>query len=310
MKKSLTFRIRTIILTIVLIASLVFYFLVSTFFRETLNWIDFIMLASVQIITHFLYYPDGELNGANDETYVSNKKAYNDKANNVNQNRHVKLLDEYTKVDFITRQRTYIETQMGHIGLDYNDYVYLKEHVDLINLKAKTLEVNGRLIALRHYNKKVLKNLLYKKLPVEINSVNTIMSANENVVEQKIKDKSKVYTFVMHAKKILFATVIGAFLAYIGYTKKENFGLEDFVMMAIDLTSIVATAVLSYSSGERATKVYKCEFYIDLSLFLDTFAEWLMRDKQIDVNKPYENTVDKKEDIDYNNSVDTTSTLL
>lgn len=309
MKKSLTFRIRTIILTIVLIASLVFYFLVSTFFKEKLNWIDFIMLASIQIITHFLYYPDGELNGELDVIYTKNKNGYNDKANNITENRHVKLLEEFTKVDFTTRQKTYIETQMGHIGLDYNDYVYLKDHVDQLNLKAKALEINGRLIVLKHYNKKILKKLLFKKLPVELNSVITILSANENAVEQKIKDKSKVYTFAMHAKKIIFATVIGAFLAYIGYTKKDSFGIEDFVMMTIDLTSIVATAVLSYSSGERATKVYKCEFYVDLSLFLDKFAEWLIREKQIDINKPYE-SVDKKEDIDYNNVVDTTSTLL
>jgi hypothetical protein len=267
-----------------------------------MNWIDFIMLASVQIIMHFLYYPDGELNGEKDKTYTSNKNAYNTKANEVNSKRQVKHLEEYTKVDFENRKQLYIQTQLGYIGLDMNDYEYLLDHIKEMRLKGKYVQINGRMITLNRYTKGVLKKILYKKLPVELNTTTTIMSANENSVESKIKDKSKTYTLIMHLKKIFTATIVGGFLAYIGYTKKDSFGLEDFTMMMIDLTSMLSTAVLSYSSGETATKKYKCEFYVELSLFLDNFFEWLIAEKRIDINNP--NIVETKE-IEYNKSVDT-----
>lgn len=302
MKKSLTFRIRTIILTAILIVSLIFYFLVSTIFKNKMNWIDFIMLASVQIIMHFLYYPDGELNGEKDETYTSNKNAYNTKANEVNSKRQVKHLEEYTKVDFENRKQLYIQTQLGYIGLDMTDYEYLLDHIKEMRLKGKYVQINGRMITLNRFSKGILKKILYKKLPVELNTTTTIMSANENSVESKIKDKSKTYTLIMHLKKIFTATIVGGFLAYIGYTKKDSFGLEDFTMMMIDLTSMLSTAVLSYSSGETATKKYKCEFYVELSLFLDNFFEWLIAEKRIDINNPH--IVETKE-IEYNKSVDT-----
>lgn len=319
MKKSLTFRIRTFILTLGLVASLIFYFLVSTVFKKTMDWIDFIMLASVQIIMHFLYYPDGELNGEKDEAYDSNKKEYNRKANLVNDKRQVKRLESFTKVDFENRKRIYIQTQLGYIGLDLNDYEYLLNHMQEIDLKAKSLQINGRLITLKKYNRGILKHLLYKKLPVEINSVNTIMSANESIAEGKIKDRSKTYTLIMHVKKIITATLVGGFLAYVGYTRKDNFGLEDFVMLMIDLTSMLATAVLSYSSGEVATKKYKCEFYVELSLFLSNFFEWLLTEEKVDINKPYEEillienkekeNIEKPKEINYNENVDSKLTI-
>ena len=40
------------------------------------------------------------------------------------------------------------------------------------------------------------------------------------------------------------------------------------------LVSMFSTAVLSYSTGETCSKVYKNRYYIDLVNFIDGFNEW------------------------------------
>lgn len=305
MKKTLTFRIRTIVLTAILIGSLIFYFLVQTIFKKTLNWIDFIMLASVQIITHFLYYPDGELNGQKDPIFIQNKAAYNIKANLVNKKRQIKNLEDYCEEDYQERCKEYILTNFGYISLDWNDYVYLKANIDKIDLKGKYIEIQGRILYLTRYNKKILKKILFKKIPVEKNNVSTIMSATEVNRIHSIKDESKNYTFAMHMKKLIMATVVGAFLAYVGYKKKDSFGLEDLVLITIDVSSIIATAVLSYSSGERAYKHYKNDFYVQLDQLLARFFEYLYSAKKISIEtyQPQEIELEKNEEIEYNKDV-------
>jgi hypothetical protein len=53
--------------------------------------------------------------------------------------------------------------------------------------------------------------------------------------------------------------------------------------MVMDLTSILVVIVLSYYMGEKNQRVYKADFYMELSQFLENFFEWLLYDKNIDI---------------------------
>ena len=58
-----TIRLRTWTLTLAIVVTLVFYFLVTVSTKQEINPIDFIFLCLVQIVTHCLYFPDGDLYG-------------------------------------------------------------------------------------------------------------------------------------------------------------------------------------------------------------------------------------------------------
>ena len=116
-KKGLIIRLRTITLTILVVGVLALYLLVKAYFKDEISWIDFIVLPLITIIMHCAYYPDGELNGQRDERYRNNQKAYNDKAEKINNKRQIFNLTEYCKVDFKNRKRDYVETKCGYLEI-------------------------------------------------------------------------------------------------------------------------------------------------------------------------------------------------
>lgn len=276
-------RLRTIVLTAVIIITLGFYLCVNAIIKS-MDLIDFAILAFIQIVTHCLYFPDGEIYGSKNEKLVKNRTIYNEKATLVNSKMQFNELKEYTKVDFETRQRSYIETKCGYIGITYEDYEEIKNVYSLNDIKkADRLEFNGKVLFLSRYKRKVLIAILFKELPVGYNDPETILSALDTDRTHKITDKSRSYKIQAYIRKIFMAIVVGGVMAYIGYTTKDKFGLDDVVRMLMYLTSILTTAILSYSSGEVCQRVYKCEFYIELALFLDNFFEWLFRNEEIDI---------------------------
>ena len=99
------------------------------------------------------------------------------------------------------------------------------------------------------------------------------MSAVSFNKSKAISDSSTGYTTRAHIVKILWATVVACFLAYISFTFK-TFGWENLVEMGVYLITMIITAVFSYSAGEKGTKVYKSKFYNELSMFLDGFNTW------------------------------------
>ncbi len=276
-------RVRTLVLTAIIIVTLGFYLCVNAIIK-TLDLIDFAILTFIQIVTHCLYFPDGEIYGSRNERLVKNRTIYNEKATLVNKKMQFNELKEYTKVDFETRQRSYIETKCGYIGITYEDYEVIKNNYSLNQIKSsEKLEFNGKVLFLSRYKRKVLITILFKELPVGYNDPETILSALDTDRTHKIIDKSRSYKIQAYIRKIFMAVVVGGVMAYIGYTTKDGFGIDDVVKMLMYLTSILTTAILSYSSGEVCQRVYKCEFYIELALFLDNFFEWLLRNEEIDI---------------------------
>ena len=277
-----TIRLRTWTLTLAIIVSLIFYLIVNVTTKNAINWIDFLLLCTVQIVIHSLYFPDGDLFGQKDKAYISNKQAYNDKATEINQNKDISRLRTYCKIEFEERKQRYILNELGKIGITETELEILKQKQEKEIKKLTSFEfketINGeeksKLIIFSKHKRKLLYNLIFKPLPVEENYPETIMSAVENNGNQAIKDTSISYKTHAYIRKFLMAVVVGGVFAYIGYTVRDGFGWEEVVSICMYLTSLFTTAVMAFTSGENCSKVHKSHFYLDLANFIDGFNEW------------------------------------
>ena len=275
-------RLRTWTLTLAIVITLIFYFLVNVVTRQAINWIDFVLLCILQITIHSMYFPDGELFGQKDKSFIDNKKAYNNKANDLNSKGEFKKLREYCKYEYEERKKAYITKECSFIGITPEELEDLKQkdtkYIKKLKIYETSEEVNGeiksRIVFLTRKKRKHLKDLLFKPLPVEENYPETIMSAVENNGIRAIKDVSITYKTQSYIRKILTAVVIGGIFAYIGYTMRDGFGFAQVVSISMYLTTLFTTAVMAFTSGETCSKVYKNHFYIDLANFIDGFNEW------------------------------------
>lgn len=277
-----TIRLRTWTLTLAILISLALYLLVNVTTRQSINWIDFVLLCAMQIIVHSIYFPDGDLFGQKDTAFVSNKSAYNEKASDINEKKEIANLRKYCNYEFEERKSRYIANQCGLIGITLEELDVLKQksEKDILELeKFETKEiVNGeeksRLMFFSKHKRKILYNLIFKPIPVEKNHPETIMSAVENNGNKAIKDGSISYKAHSYIRKILTAVVVGGIFAYIGYTLRDGFGFAQVVQICMYITTLFTTAVMAFSSGETCSKVHKSHFYLDLANFIDGFNEW------------------------------------
>lgn len=277
-----TIRLRTWTLTLAILISLALYLLVNVTTRQSINWIDFVLLCTMQIIVHSLYFPDGDLFGQKDTAFISNKSAYNEKASEINEKKEIANLRKYCNYEFEERKERYILNQCGLIGITLEELDVLKQksEKDILELeKFETKEiVNGeeksRLMFFSKHKRKILYDLIFKPLPVEKNHPETIMSAVENNGNKAIKDGSISYKAQSYIRKILTAVVVGGIFAYIGYTLRDGFGFAQVVQICMYVTTLFTTAVMAFTSGETCSKVHKSHFYLDLANFIDGFNEW------------------------------------
>ena len=301
--KASTIRLRTWTLTLAVVITLVFYFLVQVSTKQAINPVDFVFLCIVQIIAHCLYFPDGYLYGQKNQSFIDNKTAYNEKASEINQHRRIGKLREYCKVEYEERKQRYILNECGAIDITIDELNILKQlgekeikHLKKYEFKYMVTKEDGsqeeqaKLIFFSRVKRKKLYDLIFKELPVEPNHPETIMSAVENDGTKAVRDGSVAYKTFSYVRKILQAVVFGGIFAYIGYTVRDGFGIAEIVQIFMYLTSLFSTAVMSFSSGETCSKVYKSHFYVDLVNFIDGFNEWngthtSVEDKLIEENE-------------------------
>lgn len=278
-------RVPTILFTFLMVATLVIYFLVSVSFGSTLDVPNFVILATMEVVTYYLYFPDGQLKGQTSERFINNKSSYNAKASKVNQKRQIKNLQEYCIVEYRDRIKEYVETQMGYCDLDYADYLFLKDTLSYERFKkSKELNVNEKMIYLDKSKKKRLKKVLYSKLPIDANNSRTILSAVETNSQSAIHDSSKKDKAFSQVRMALKVLSIAFFSGYMLVTAKDGFNLTTVAMFVLDLFAIMVVAITSYMQGEINQKTHKANFYMDLAIFLDNFYEWLLLSKNIDID--------------------------
>lgn len=284
-QRASSLRIRTYVMTISILICLIFWLFVNITTKEAISWVDFVLLCIVQIIIYASYFPDGELFGMKNQSFINNKTAYNTKATQINELHQIGLLREYCKVDYERRLKSYVETECGALGITLEELEILKkvEEKEFKKLKSYTFKYpikdsdkfDEKIIRFSRQKKKRIYNLIFKPLPIEENHAETIMSAIENDGHKAIKDTSISYKARSYISKIIKAVTFGGILAYVGFTSRDGIGIAEFARIFVYLTTIIVNAVLAYNAGETCTKIYKNRFYIDLANFIDSFNEWV-----------------------------------
>lgn len=267
-------RLRTWVVIGALVIGLIFYLLVGIIFSETINLVDFVIMSVLQIVTYTAYFPDGELYGTTDKTFQKNKDAYNQKANGITQNKKLAKLRQYCKEDYERRKTDYIENELGAINITASEYEELKKLTPKEINKLHKWEYGGQTIVFDRHRRKRLYRLLFRKIPIEQNTPETIMSAVENNGFSKLMDGSITNKTGQYLFKFFQVIVWGGFLAFVTFYPRDGIGLSEIARIAVYFGSIIITAVTSFSAGERCQKVYKSKFYLDLSNFLDGYGEW------------------------------------
>lgn len=275
-------RLRTWGVTLAIMVALIFYFLVNVTTKQAINWVDFVLLCTVQIICHSLYFPDGDLYGQKDETFLSNKNNYNDKAEAINQNKNISRLREYCKIEYEERKKRYIANECAIIGITEEELELLKQKPEKEIKKLKFFEIKetvsgeekSKLIVFSKFKRKKLYEIIFGAIPVEENKPETIMSAIEIDTNKAIKDGSISYKAHSYIRRILQSIVVGGVFAYIGYTVRDGIGIAEITSIIMYLASLFTTAVISFSRGEKCSRIYKSRFYLELSTFIDGFNEW------------------------------------
>lgn len=278
------FRIPTLIFTVLMVMTLGIYFLVSVSMGSKLDVPNFLLLGTMEIVTYYLYFPDGQLKGQNDTRYINNKQTYNTKASKVNAKRQIKNLQEYCIVEYKDRIKEYIETELGYCDLDWDDYLYMKENLKPTDFYIKSeITINGRSLYLDKAKYKRLTNLLFKDMPVRANNSRTILSAVESNSVSAIRDKSKKDKTLTQIRMVFKVISIALFSGYMLITNKDGISLTTIAMFLMDIFAIVTIAV-TYVQGENNQKIHKANFYMDLSIFIDNFYEWLLYAKNINID--------------------------
>ena len=118
LKKGMTNRVKTVrartwTLTIAIVIAIILYFLVNVGWTNQVNIIDLLFIGALQIVVHFIYFPDGEIYGAKDTAFLSNKHIYNVKATAINNNGKIAELREYCEHEYHERITCHITKECG-----------------------------------------------------------------------------------------------------------------------------------------------------------------------------------------------------
>ena len=269
-----TVRLRTWTLTIAILIALALYFLVQVGWNDKVNVVDLIFVAAVQIMMHCMYFPDGELFGQRNPVFLANKAAYNAKATSINEGRKIGKLRAFCTWKYEQKKEEYLAAECGGIGISLDEFAAIRQMSHKEIMRLKVFEYDGRLFHFTFRQRRHICRLIFHRCPVEPNTAETILSATDGSAFKAISDKSVSFKAREYVKKILMSIVVGSFLAYVGYTTRDGISIAVVVKIVTYIVSMFSTAVLSFSKGEQCQKVYKNQFYVDLSNFIDEFTEW------------------------------------
>lgn len=267
-------RLRTYAFTAMLVLMVAIYFVITTSLKTEINVVDLVFIITIQVLTNAIYFPDGKLFGTKDKTYIANKESYNLKASKINELKKFTDLRAYCKFDLERRKEQYIQEECYAMGIDEKILVELKKKTEQEIQKMEYFDYNGQYIAFPKRKRKRLYRLLFGEIPVKENNPETIMSAYEKQSKDNIRDGSVPYDKKMNWGNIIKFVLVGVFIAYLGVKFHDGITWESVFKTMLCLFTIVSTAVTSFTSGEKSSKVYKNAFYVQLINFIDEFFEW------------------------------------
>lgn len=281
--RAVSLRLRTLILTGLILVMLILYCIVQIVLNQKINVVDMIIIGIIQVLTFSAYYPDGQNFGTSNTVFVANKKAYNEKANYVNNHQLQEKLGEYCEYEYEKRKKEWYENQCGILGISLDELDKIKQSYTEEEIKRLESITTKRIIkgeeqeVVIHFGKKQRKRLhsvIFNPCPVEKNEAKAILSACEIKREKRIMDGSLANTSANIKVFILRAAMMMVFIGYIGYALRDGFSFANIMQFGMFFGTMIGTAVTAYTQGETNTKVYKNRYYVELDNFLAGFFEW------------------------------------
>lgn len=281
--RAISLRLRTLILTGMIILMLILYCIVQIVLNQRINVVDMIIIGIIQILSFSSYYPEGQNYGTGNKIFIANKKAYNEKANFVNNNQLQERLGEYCEYDYEKRKKEWYENQCGILGISLDELDKIKQSYTEDEVKKlesiKTIrKINGKdeevVIHFGRKHRKRLHNIIFNPCPVEKNEAKAILSACEVKQEKRIIDGSLTNTSNNVKVFILRAAMMMVFVGYLGYMLREGFSFANIMQFFMFFGTMVGTAVTAYTQGETNIRTYKNRYYVELDGFLAGFFEW------------------------------------
>ena len=268
-------RARAWTLSITTVVLLALYIFVTLFIKNKIDIIDFALTVFIQISTHFAYFPEGERYGERDDLYVAARDYYIAGVARVTKESTVERLREYCEVEFQQRKTDYILDMVNKLDISVDDLTEISKLSEKEIRKIKKWETlkNG-VVYFSCTKRKILKMLLFGGNPVEKNQSSTILSAVDRDYTKSIKNGAINYGKATHTfKGFIKPVILGGILAYIGYTL-VGFSLAAIIKSCVFIGSMISTAVSSYIAGEKPTRHYKKQFFVELSTFIEDFFSW------------------------------------
>lgn len=281
--RAISLRLRTLILTGMIVLMLILYCIVQIVLSQRINVVDMILIGIIQILAFTAYYPEGQNYGTTNKIYNNNKKSYNNKANYVNNHQLQGKLGEYCEYEYNKRKSEWYENQCGILGISVDELDKIKQSYTEQEIKKLESVIVKRVIqgekqqVTVHFGRRQrrrLHSIIFNPCPVEKNEADAILSACEIRREKRIIDGSLSNTSTNIKVFVLRAAIMMVFIGYLGYALRDGFSFANIMQFGMFFGTMVGTAVTAYTQGETNIKVHKTRYYVELDNFLSGFYEW------------------------------------
>lgn len=260
----------SIFLTTILVIALIFLIFASigtSFELDNKFWFRFITGAVITLLVVSIWLPSGKEKGEKDAVYISNKNAYDDRADLISKNQEHKKLRNFCKYKTQKKKEEKILAILGNVNLDYKDYETLLKSKATIEKIQENTEFNDN-------QKKVLIRLITKGVKVKPYNAEQITTGIENYKGDKLNNQEKIRQFFYMFSRIVISFGIMFFMASFVITEK-SVTMADIAQLFIWLVAICTNLIGSYLYGIKLIVVFRNQYYIKLYNFLSEFDEWL-----------------------------------
>lgn len=267
-KSNITF-ILSMVATIIMIVTLTFVVFVNMDINIVTSkhfWTTTLIGTFLTILAIIFWLPSGKEYGAKDKTYISNKQAFDDKANAISKNQQFGKLDKFCTYKNEKRRYEKIVKMLNKVVLDIDTLSRYKD-VESVNADEK----------LNKKQKKMLVHLLTKQVEVRELTSFQITTGIDDAKDENYHNSENLHQTLFMIRKIVFGIATSVFLASIIISAKKV-GIAEITQLCLWLTSIIMNIFFSFLKGIKLIRVDRNRYYIKMANLLSEFDEWLTKD--------------------------------
>lgn len=267
-KSNITF-ILSMVATIIMIVTLTLVVFVNMDINLVTDkhfWTTTLIGTFLTILAIIFWLPSGKEYGAKDKVYISNKQAFDDKANAISNNQQFGKLDKFCTYKNEKRRYEKIVKMLNKVVLDVDTLSRYKDVESVISDDK-----------LNKKQKKVLIHLLTKQVEVRELTSFQITTGIDDAKDENYHNTEKLHQTLFMIRKVVFGIATSAFLASIIISAKK-IGIAEITQLCLWLISITTNIFFSFLKGINLIRVDRNRYYIKMANLLSEFNEWLAKE--------------------------------